>query len=473
MSGDQDNDDILDTGDLGGDPGFEDFDTGSRQSFQDVLKNNPTMKLGLVIGAVVLIAGGVMLFGGDKEDKIPVRQSQVARPSDVKETPGMKEVSKGYEEALVEKNEQNLTQALQQGGSAIPVPIGPAKSRLEVQTTTSTEDPLERWKRVQEERMRKEKEAQAASQSQAAGGVPGAATPQRAPDPYAEDKQNLADSLASQMESILEAQAPKKSRLLQITDPKMIAEERQRLATERAAAQMQTAAAEAAAAAGIVEILLPAGRIEYGQLVIEANSDVPGPVLAELASGPLAGSRLIGSFTKTKEYISIQFSTIVVKGVALSTQAIAIDPATSKPGMVTEIDRRYFERVILPAAAAFIKGLGGAIAESGSTTVSAGAGTTTSASNDLDARQEFFKGVEEAADRVGQILEQDRVEPLLRVAAGTHIGILFLKSVESKPQGGTGPVAQTTVPGVTAPAGAMVPGASGLAVPQGTAPSMQ
>jgi intracellular multiplication protein IcmE len=233
------------------------------------------------------------------------------------------------------------------------------------------------------------------------------------------------------MQSILEGTDLHSMQSVDITSPDFM---RQRRAQEEQQLQTVTqAAAEAAAAQEpTLEVLLEPGRIEYAQLVTEANTDSPGPVLAVLASGPLAGSRVIGTFSASTEYITLTFNSIVVDGKALSTSAIALDPATSKPGVITEIDQKYFTRIILPAAAAFIEGIGGAIAESGSTTVSAGEGTTTSSENDLDARQEFFKGVEEASGKVSEILDENgqAAEPMLRVAAGTHIGLLFVQPVE-------------------------------------------
>ena len=54
------------------------------------------------------------------------------------------------------------------------------------------------------------------------------------------------------------------------------------------------------------DILIPAGTIEYAQLVLEANTDAPGPVLADIMSGPLAGSKLLGSFTSTDDYLILK-----------------------------------------------------------------------------------------------------------------------------------------------------------------------
>ncbi|MBI2234943.1 MAG: DotG/IcmE/VirB10 family protein [Micavibrio aeruginosavorus] len=425
MSNDQDND-ILDAADNDGDAGFEDFDTGGG-GFADAVKTNPMVKVGIVVAAFAVIAGGIILFGGKKE---PIAGSAVKEAAEVTSVPGQDQVSPVYRQAVEDRNEQEVEKAVREGSSAIPVPIGPPRGVLEVEKEEAVEDPLERWRKIQEERLRKEQEALAASNNPLQ-------PQQEAVDPYAEQKQALADSMATQMQSILEGIDIKKMQSVKITDGDYM--KNKRAQAEEARAEVEAEEAEAAAAAvPTTEILLEAGRIEYAQLIIEANTDAPGPVLAEIASGPLAGSRMIGTFQATDEYLTLQFNAVIVDGKALSTKAIALDPATSKPGLITEIDHKYFQRVIIPAAASFIEGIGGAIAESGSTTVSAGEGTTTSAQNDLDTRQEFFKGVEEAAGKVSEILDEDagKVEPMLRVAAGTHLGILFLESVERPLDGG-------------------------------------
>jgi intracellular multiplication protein IcmE len=429
MSDDQE--DILDTGDL--DSGLEDFGSG-KSSFAGAIKSNPMVKIGIVLGAFVLIVGGIILFGGKKE---PVAQSTIKPPAELNQAPGMEKTSPVYEEAVKDMNEQNVEKAIREGGSALPVPIGPSRGRVEVDNTAvSTEDPLERWRKIQEERLRKEQLAQATVAPQTGEGAP--------VDPYAEAKQALSTSMATQMQSVLDGVTIKSPKTVKISSADYIKNKRKAEQEELENARQASAErADNAPPPVTTEVLLEAGRIEYAQLIIEANTDSPGPVLAELASGPLAGSRMIGTFVATSEYLTLNFTSIIVDGVAMTTEAIALDPATSKPGMVTEIDHKYFRRVILPAAAAFIEGIGGAIGESGSTTVSAGVGTTTSSSEDLDARQEFFKGVEKASEKLSDILDEngEQVKPMLRLAAGTHIGVLFTKPVEKV----TGQAAATAV----------------------------
>lgn len=414
-----DENDILDASDAD-DSGFEDFDTGSG-SLSDAVKTNPLFKIGIVIAAFAVIAGGIMLFGGKEAALDP---STMRGAADIRQIAGAEDVSPIYEEAVRDKNEQDVEIAQRQGTSAMPVPIGAPKNMVALsKPDTEAEDPLERWRRIQEERLSKERQAAASAQV--------GAEPAVAVDPYIEQKSALATSFATQMQSILDGLKLEGMETASIADAEFM-ESKRRAAAAAKVEMQQSIDAAAGVSEAQVEVLLEPGRIEYAQLITEANTDAPGPVLAVLASGPLAGSRLIGSFSASEEYLTLTFNTIVVDGQALSTNAVALDPATSKPGVITEIDHKYFQRVILPAAAAFIEGIGGAIAESGSSTVSAGAGTTTSAQNELDPRQEFFKGVEEASGKVSEILDQDggAVKPMLRVAAGAHLGLLFTSPVE-------------------------------------------
>lgn len=132
------------------------------------------------------------------------------------------------------------------------------------------------------------------------------------------------------------------------------------------------------------EVIIPAGEIEYAQLIIEANSDVPGPVLAMLVSGPLSGSKLIGSFTVVDDYLTLSFETVVVDGESYSVSAVGLDPGTTLPGMATEVRHRYFKRVVLPAAAAFVESFADAIAQTDQTeiTINTGTDTTSSTTNE-------------------------------------------------------------------------------------------
>ena len=415
-----DNDDLtpegLDAGGLDDADGFDDFEGGSNSN----VMSNPMVKVGIVVAAVATIIGGIVLFGGKEEKKV---MSQIRGARDVTAVPGMEAVSPEMEKALVQVNEETAEQAARTGGSAMPVPITPPEAKLGLPDLDGgdEEDPLERWRKIQEERQKREALQGKANAPQG--------------DPNAPIVEKLAKSMSQQMQTILDSQAIQPSHVEIVTTESWL--EKKKLAQEEkvAKARAEAEASRKVTASRVLDIIQPAGTIEYAQLITEANSDVPGPVLAQIMSGPLRGARLLGSFKAQEEHLVLNFKTVVVDGVSYSADAIALDPSSAHPGVVTEIDQRYFKRVILPAAAAFVEGMGKAIAESGSTSVSVSGETVVQSENELDTRQEALKGVEEAADKVGEFLDKEAstTKRLVKVHAGTAVGILFLSPVTKAP----------------------------------------
>jgi intracellular multiplication protein IcmE len=245
----------------------------------------------------------------------------------------------------------------------------------------------------------------------------------------------LSTSMMSQMQAILQNQTIPTVSFKKITEVTFLEDlERKRYNREMEMAQRvgATAAAGGQYTEGQVEnILLPAGTIEYGQILIEANTDAPGPILAQIYTGPLKGARVLGNFQSTDEYIMLSFQMIIIDGINYPIQAVAIDPDTTLPGVITEIDNRYFKRIVLPMAAEFVKGLTEAISESGTTTVVISGETVTESTSDRDSEQEVASGISEAGEKLSEILEEeaDSTQPMLRVAAGTPVGILFVAPV--------------------------------------------
>lgn len=415
MSDDDFKDDQVDFDDIPDDGGFEDFEGGGT-TLGDMWRNNPLVKIGVIAGGLITIIGAIILFGGKKDATL---YSQMTGGQSVNAPPGTGEVSDAYRSAVEEKNVQNEEEARRTGGSAIPTPIDSPVNRLNLpKEEAKTEDPLERWRRIQEERQRqtniKKKEAPVV-------------------DPYADAIEALAQAMSTQMEGILEGKKPLGPIHKIVTEADFLEQKRKKEADERKAAQEQAAAQNQQTQ--IVNILVPAGTIEYAQLITEANSDVKGPILAHLVSGPLAGSKLLGSFKREDEYLVMSFNTIIIDGIAHSTNAVALDPDTTLTGMATDVDHKYFTRVILPAAAKFVEGMGSAIAQTGSTT-SQGTNSTTTATPAPDTKQELFKGVEEASKKVSEILDDNsqNVEILVRVKAGTPMGLLFVEPVTDDTQ---------------------------------------
>lgn len=413
------NDDMIENPGLDNDSDFSEFDTvdGSQSSLGDVWKNNPMIKIGLVVGAFAAIIGSIILFGGS-ETKAP--DSVVSGgQADLKAPPGTETLSPAMVNAIEEVNQERTENAERTGGSVMPIPIDPPKSRVELeQEASTTEDPLNRWRRMQEERLRTQQEQ-----------VP-APTPQQQQVDTARDQavSNLAQAMSNQMSQILSTKQIANLKQMTVTDPRALEQARQQAAAAAAAAAQVPVEPET------LKILLPAGTIEYAQLLIEANSDVEGPVVALIVTGPYAGSRILGSFDKKAEYLVLEFNILVKDGISIPIEAIALDPDTTLPAMVTDVDHRYWQRVILPAAAKFIEGMGSAIAETGGSNTSVSVNDTTvvdDQSEEPDTKEEFYKGVEEAAGKLGEIFDEeaDEVETLVIVKAGTPMGVLFLQPV--------------------------------------------
>jgi intracellular multiplication protein IcmE len=425
IENDFDNDDF-DTEDFD-DGGFDELET-QQGTLGDLWRNNPLVKAAVILAAFAFLVGGVILFGG-KKDRLP--PSQVTASREVSEAPGESEISEAYKQAIEEEDTRRIEDALRQGESAVPTLVGPAKSPLDLQfEEPEEEDPLERWRRMQEERIRQQ-QVQVEQQ------------PEEIPEPEEDTRtpavNALAQAMSTQMESVLGNQQIKGPILLPVADitylEALAEKERQRLeeALERQVASQPPFDPDS------IDIILPAGTIEYAQLITEANTDAPGPVLAQIATGPLKGGKLIGNFTSTDDYLTLNFTAVVIDGVDYSATAVALDPDTTLPGVVTDIDRRYFKRVILPAASEFVTGFTEAIANSGTTTITinnADGTTTTQSTADRDNEQEVASGVAEAGEAFADIIDEmaDRTQPLLRVRAGTPIGVLFVEPVVDEPR---------------------------------------
>lgn len=420
-------------GDVAAEANFDDFDS-KQNTLGDLWRGNPMVKVGVIFVAGAAILGTMLLFGGEKEQPTV---SYVSGGADITATPGTDEASQKYVKAIEEFNEAEVEQAYATGGSALPVPIDPPKGRINLpEEEEEQEDPLQRWRRLQEERLQREIKQQETIEPLAETGESSAVS--------AEAVQAMADLMAQQMQQILDSKSEEKTvSSLQITDADFMSRLNEKINAAQQEALGIDPADDTGAGAGpedtdgefveesVEEVLIPAGSIEYGQLIIEANTDTPGPVLAMIASGPLRGSRLIGTFTEENELITLNFSTVVVDGVSQSVNAIALDPKTTLSGMATDVDHRYFERVLLPMAAAFVEGAAEAISNSGLTTVTVDGGAAVSSTEATDTKEQIASGIEEAGQELSSIIDEtaNDIKVKVVIAPGTRIGILFIDSV--------------------------------------------
>ncbi len=408
-----------------------DLDDGSfdnvekkKNTLGDLWRENPMFKVSMVIAAAVLIFGTIVLFGSGEQ---PAAPSVVPEGQDVSAPPGTEGASPAYIEAVREQNERRVEVAEQTGTSALPTPIETPVGRLTIpDEQAGGEDPLQRWRKLQEERIERELQK---TQNLAPTAQPQDANRQEA-------IQRLSEAMATQMQAILDSRGNVKVSSKSVNDISWL-EGIKNQEMEAAQRQVQQQAQESAAALDPDPdvILMPAGEIAYGITITEANSDARAPVLAQIAGGPLNGSRILGSFETTdNDLLTINFDTIIVDGISYDIEAIAIDPETTLPAMATDVDHHYLKRIVLPVAASFVTGLANAITESGSTTISINSSTGTSTATeegDKDDKQEVSAGIDKAGQAMEEILNEikDETKVTIVIKRGTRIGILFTEPV--------------------------------------------
>ncbi len=408
-------DDFDDT--IDADEGFDDFSSSSGLGGSS--SQNPTTKIGIIVAAVVVI-GGVLVYFGQDADKQDV--SIIPAGSEITAVPGSNnEVAPAYIEAVEQQNEADLEAAISQGGSAIPVPIETSDIRLKApEIQEESEDPLHRWRLLQEERVNREMKAKetelepvtvlnAEQQSQAIN--------------------NLAESMITQMEAVLGSSNEDKELIT-----KTLIEYKD-FDDDGSGNGSGSGDSEGDSFTETTEeiVVIPAGKIVYGQMLLEANSDVPSVILAQMVSGPLKGWKLLGEFNLEEdiEMLTITFDMAVNEdGKQYEIDAIMLNPDTSLAALSTDVDHKYIRRIVLPAASAFIGGFAEAIADSGRTDVTVSGDTVVQEDNEKSDDQEVATGVSEASEAITEIIDDIAdVEVRVIIAAGTPIGIFFTDNV--------------------------------------------
>lgn len=410
--------DDLDEDIIDSDEGFDEF--SQKSGLGNAIRRSALAKVGVVFVVLAFIIGVMMFFGGEEEKE---RHSVVPGGSQVTSIPGAdEEIAPAYIEAVEQQNEADLDRAIAEGGSAIPVPIETPDTRLEVpEIEEETEDPLHRWRMLQEERVERQIRAHKVE------GEPVTVLDAEQQD---EAVRNMADSMSKQMQSVLS----KTSGTVTMSSKTLITYNDDDVDLNGQQANGSGGGDAPFNEVDDIEIIIAAGSIYYGQLLLEANSDIPMKVMAQVVSGPLKGWKLLGSFTvmDDADMLAITFDMAVNdEGKQYEVEAIMLNPDSGLPAMRTDIDHRYFKRIILPAAAEFIRGYSEAIEESGATTVYVDGDAVVEGEEESTDEQEIAAGVAMVGSKISGIVDDIAdVEIKIVIAAGTPIGLFFAENVE-------------------------------------------
>lgn len=201
------------------------------------------------------------------------------------------------------------------------------------------------------------------------------------------------------------------------------------------AAGAPTSATPAEPGAAAKKVAIKAGTIMHAVVLTSVNSDEPGPVLAQITSGPYAGGRLIGKFETSKdgEKLLLTFSTLTMQSADRSYQlsAYAVDPQTSRTAVASEVDNHYLSRYGSFIGATFLKGYSQALTQSGTTqTVSAGAAgvTATTTYPKLNNKEIAISALGTVGGEVaGNLKDGLKRPPTVTLNSGVEIGILVMQ----------------------------------------------
>lgn len=202
----------------------------------------------------------------------------------------------------------------------------------------------------------------------------------------------------------------------------------------QASASRPAATTASTAATDPGTVLIPAGRGIYAHPILALSSDQTSPVVMQADSGPIAGDRMIGSFERQNKRLVIHISNIVHQGQMIGCDGVVVAPDTMEAAVATSVDEHYLARFILPAAAAFVQGLGQAIATTSNTTavLSPFGGATTS--TNLNFHQQLGVAAGAAAGQIGTVLNQEAPKgPTISLDANVGVGVMFLSDVKLTP----------------------------------------
>jgi len=177
------------------------------------------------------------------------------------------------------------------------------------------------------------------------------------------------------------------------------------------------------------KMLLRGGRGVYGHAVLTVNSDLGSDVLLEADSGPFAGARMTGTFTMQSDLLVIKITKLMIGDDApIAVNAFVVAPDSGESGVATQIDEHLVTRVALPAAAAFVQGLGTALQNNNTQSYTAGLGLTSFTHYTLPQQLGMAGGA--VGQSLGQFLQkQTPQKATAKLAQGAAVGIVFLEPV--------------------------------------------
>ena len=376
----------------------------------------------IAYAAIGVIAVGLGFVLWQSFTSSPAPSSSVARPPTVESTPGGEQQARSqrYQSAIDQSNETGAETAFENDESFIATPdeamrpidsIGQKKEPPPVKRPVAPANVIERREQPVEHRT---------------------ADRRPPPKPQADYRRidQLASAMSAQQQGLLQAWQPTASQATVVVEQDLYVPPEQ---VASGSAQGQTTNGSQVSGPSAVQTYAVAGDTVMARIQNASDSDTPGPVIAEIISGPLDGARAIGAFdvNRTQNALIIQFDRIVMPdGATYDASAYAIDARQSTIAVRTDIDRRYFQRYGGKLAAAFISGLSGSLSETQQQYVGLSDNIGSIINDKPSINESIYAGVASAGEAISSDIENNApTGPLVKVRAGQMIGILFLENV--------------------------------------------
>lgn len=385
---------------------------------------SPGLKLGILMGGVFVILAGSFLMSGSSttETESAMRGAPAldATPGGVNQTENPR-----FQEILQQANDQRAREALDRGQTFIPVPEG-------------TLEPLERFDRADAGR-----NDQVAEPAQ---------PPRLAPEPAPRPEPRLIEQRAIpapsgtvdrpriETTSGQQQQNPYLQGMIQqmgsvtrgISETGIMEVNDQQIEDENAVTADLSDPGGAGQDTPAENQIIAAGAILYAETLTSSSSDLPGPVLVEVTTGPLKGSRLVGQFTTVPsvDRMVIEFGSMTLPdGTSVSVSAFAVDGVSAETAVASDVNRRYIRRYAPILAASFITGYATAVAQPSQQVVELGEGNSLVSAPSTE-RQSLYAGLAAASQAIGGDLIQNAPKgPEVILRSGWPVGIMFVEPV--------------------------------------------
>ena len=173
---------------------------------------------------------------------------------------------------------------------------------------------------------------------------------------------------------------------------------------------------------------IDAGGALYARTVYEVNSDYPGPVIVEILEEPLAGAIATGGFEVVRDRMVLRLTSLEHDGRLTPVDGWAVGLDCACYGISGQVDRHWFERVILPAAVSFAQAWTSALARP-DTTVRVDGDVVLQSTSQAAEGERLLEGVAAATGEIGRVLSEDAPRTMtVRIPVNTALAVTFATS---------------------------------------------